>query len=100
MVEPGRQRRRRVRGARADSQAVQRVDHEVALAHRVQLTRVARPGLGLTIRSLAAAYASRSVGVRTERVPEPHLLAQLPAGRRHHVAVDTERRAVVDDEAR
>ncbi len=95
----GRERRRRVGRTPADPEAVQRIDHEVALAQRVQLTRVARPGLGHDpLLGRGVGVAQRRVG--TEGVPEPHLLAQLPAGRRHHVAVDAERRAVVDHEAR
>ena len=43
MVAPGRERLRRVCRAAPDPEAVQRVEHEVALAHRVQLARVARP---------------------------------------------------------
>ena len=89
-----REGRRRVGRTPPDPEAVQRIDHEVALAQRVQLTRVALPGLGHDpLLGRGVGIAERRVGA--EGVPEQHLLAQLPAGRRHHVAVDAERRAVV-----
>ena len=89
-----REGRRRVGGTPADPEAVQRIDHEVALAQRVQLARVALPGLGHDpLLGRGVGIAERRVGAKG--VPEQHLLAQLPAGRRHHVAVDAVRRAFV-----